>query len=553
MTVLARTIGGPGSGKTTRNLEIMEMVLDRLVRDPLRVGFVSFTRAARHEAAVRAAEKFGLTVTELERHGWFRTLHSVAYRQLGIGAGELITGSKDDSEWLKVAVEDPHVSFLGIQQDDDYLGRQGDISAAGQALALWELARNRQTTLRSVQEPAYEVDDRIPSLDTCERVAGLYEAAKAKDGRLDFGDLLLRFAGRRWTGDHTHPWEDCVPAGDNPNLPVWIHDEAQDMSRLTERVFRRLIQTAQWVYLAGDHAQSIYGWAGSDGRIFADWPVAKEEELPRSHRCGQAILDCACRVLGHDPRYASRKNYQGHSGGVVRGSESLEATLSQLQPGEDAMILFRTNEDARICGQQLDHRGFPWKPIKGNGTFAAPARVEGVTALAKLRRGEAIDPQGFWRILQLLPTKQGGTEFFSRGTKTWFAEADNRAAPWDITLKDLVLAGATPAGQELIASGRYLEVFDDKAARQVALACEKYGEAAAQNPTCRIGTIHASKGLEADKVVLLNKLPWPTHKRIQNDDAETTAEERRVWYTGLTRARHEVTLVTGYGNEFFGV
>jgi superfamily I DNA/RNA helicase len=50
----------------------------------------------------------------------------------------------------------------------------------------------------------------------------------------------------------------------------------------------------------------------------------------------------------------------------------------------------------------------------------------------------------------------------------------------------------------------------------------------------RIGTIHESKGLEADNVVLdtnMTKKSW---------DVLSTDEEKRVWYTGITRARHNL-------------
>jgi superfamily I DNA/RNA helicase len=53
----------------------------------------------------------------------------------------------------------------------------------------------------------------------------------------------------------------------------------------------------------------------------------------------------------------------------------------------------------------------------------------------------------------------------------------------------------------------------------------------------RIGTIHESKGAEADNVVLdlnMTRKSW---------DVLPTDEEKRVWYTGITRAKRNLYLM----------
>ena len=52
--VIARLIGGAGTGKTTELLSVMDGALERLGGDPLRLGFASMTRAAREEATHHA-------------------------------------------------------------------------------------------------------------------------------------------------------------------------------------------------------------------------------------------------------------------------------------------------------------------------------------------------------------------------------------------------------------------------------------------------------------------------------------------------------------------
>ena len=96
----ARKVGGAGTGKTSVAIEILQKALDRPETggNPFALGFSSFTRAARSEAAGRAAAAWRMPQGELERNGWFKTAHSVAYKALGVGKGEILGGGKDDAD-----------------------------------------------------------------------------------------------------------------------------------------------------------------------------------------------------------------------------------------------------------------------------------------------------------------------------------------------------------------------------------------------------------------------------------------------------------------------
>ena len=74
-------LGPPGTGKTTTLLNLVDDFMKAGV-DPKRIGYFSFTRKAAHEASTRAADKFKLDVKEDLIN--FRTLHSLAFRLLGI-------------------------------------------------------------------------------------------------------------------------------------------------------------------------------------------------------------------------------------------------------------------------------------------------------------------------------------------------------------------------------------------------------------------------------------------------------------------------------------
>jgi superfamily I DNA/RNA helicase len=82
-------LGPPGTGKTTTLLRIVEDSLKRGV-PPERIAYLAFTRKAAYEAQERAMAQFGF---EEGRFPYFRTLHSLAFKQLGLQRDEVMTNT----------------------------------------------------------------------------------------------------------------------------------------------------------------------------------------------------------------------------------------------------------------------------------------------------------------------------------------------------------------------------------------------------------------------------------------------------------------------------
>lgn len=246
MPQIAQLIGGAGTGKTTELLRLMASVIERGV-DPFAIGFVSFTRAARSEAATRAAQQFGVPVDKLEQEGWFRTLHSICYKCLGVGK-ELLTDTRESRQWIEQATQ-AEVTGAREQQPD---GAFESGTQADRALQIWDCARARLTPFRDAWELNSLCDDNCPPLSFCEALIDRYEQSKRLDGRVDFTDILGRYAGVKFYFDGPR---DTKPDGWLPEVPVWFFDEQQDASALLDKVCHRLITPAEWVYVVGDPFQ----------------------------------------------------------------------------------------------------------------------------------------------------------------------------------------------------------------------------------------------------------------------------------------------------------
>jgi hypothetical protein len=539
MTICARAIGGAGTGKTTMMKGIAEKALARpeMAGNPLALGFSSMTRAARTEAAMRCGKAWGVPPEELMQHGWFKTAHAVCFKMLGVSRGEIVgTGGIEDAKWVSEAVG----SDVAFSMDDDEGGVQvytGDRVAAS-ALNYWSLSRNLVIPLREVVEA--DQDPEAPSADEVIKRIVMYEQAKRLDARVDFTDLLARFSGVRFDPE-TGP-DFVTPEGGVPDDVVgWIFDEAQDASKLLDMACRRLVtgDACKWAWLVGDPYQVLYSWSGASADHFMAWDVQKQSIMPKSFRCPKPIMQLGERCLQRLPDYWDRGIAPADHDGEVMESENFEDDLSDLRPDEDTLVIARTNRDVSRVKNILEDVGVPYRYVKSKN--GAQNRDKAMGGLWNLQHGNGISGEEWGQILEALPSKTtDGREWLVRGSKAhWkkgLAEQFDRVYP-----EDLGNLGATEHLRDAIASGAWSGLPDG--GTKWVRAAKQWGVEAVSEPKIRIGTIHASKGMEASKVVLLTSVNWRTRASEENDPARF-AEERRIEYVACTRAKH--TLIVAH-------
>lgn len=542
MPTLFQVVGGAGTGKTTRAMDIMAKVIkagDVGLED---IGFSSFTRAARAEAAGRAAEQFGVSQKELEINGWFRTLHSVCYRVLGTGKA-LLTDCAADRKWLADALEEPvNGATTGDEDSDGGAELVADTTIADVALTLWQAARNQLVSLESVWSRAATIDSRIPPLEYCQSVVRRYETSKRVDGRSDFVDLLGRFAGWYFSPDG-HPAK-TEPEGDVPALSAWIFDEQQDTSALLDSVAQRLMSapTVRWAYAFGDPFQSVYSWCGSDARLFMAWPYAKRDVLRQTYRCPAPIHELGESLLRDCSDYWDRGIRAAEHEGSVETS-GLDASLfASIDPRESWMLLARSNYHAKRLAWQLDRLGVPWLPTRGNGRWAAPKRNAAVEALRTVSTGGVIDGKQWADLMAYLPSRCDAGELLTRGTKKQFSDplTDHAEQYPFLPLSLLADVGATPLLIDMLRNNRWCQLIDG--AESYVAAVERWGPEAVMNPQVKVGTVHSVKGAEADNVLWLTSTSEQV-ERARREDDDGYNEEQRVAYVAATRARRRLVVI----------
>lgn len=536
---IARLIGGAGTGKTTELLRIMEGALEYFNHDPMMLGFASFTRAARAEAVERASESWGVPPTLLTNKGWFRTVHSTVYKCLGITGSELLTGSRSDIEWIS--------EQLGVRvttEIDEYGNTKfiGDQTTAA-ALNCWHLSKATLTPAEEVVKALRAVDDNIPDFASVVRISERYETAKNMDGKADFSDILMRFAGLGM-----NPREglyEKTPEGELPEVGAWLFDEQQDASPLLDRVCKRLVSapSVRWAYVVGDPFQAIYGFAGSSASCFLNWDVQKEKTMPKSWRCPKIIHElgesCLRQMQGG---YFDRGIASADHEGTLSVAHDIDEVVSILDPRESWLLIARTNHQASRLMASLFSSGKParWTTSPEGMTN----RANGLLALNKLENGEAITGKEWQRAVEVFPsnmkTPDGIKKGLLRGTKAKWKKNET-VEEWDVIFPDeLAKVGATEDMKSVVRSGDWVRYVDNGSSWRK--QARDYGAELASDPKVRVGTIHSVKGAEADNVGLLTTIS----KRVANgreSRIEQHNEECRISYVGVTRARRTLHII----------
>lgn len=527
-------IGSAGSGKTTELLRVLETAKDRLGGDPFAVGFASMTRAARLEALERASAAWGVSEKVLGDMGWFKTVHAICKKQLGVGK-ELISNDKESQEWVAEAVGAELHTFLDYGEDCGFR-YEGDMAAA-KAMQVWSYVRAAMVPLRKAVERWLRSGDiDPPSMASCLQYIRRYENAKRKEGRVDFMDLLARFAGIHF--DPIEGPQPIDPEGEPPKgVKAWIFDEAQDASALLDTVCRRLASSEEvvWVWLAGDPFQSCLSFTGSSADHFLSWPCDKKKIMPKSYRCPAPILkagEWSLRQMrkGYFDRGVSPADHEG----IAVRVNSMEQAARKIDPSESTLVLFRANYLAEQWAKKMTEKGIPCRELKRHdNTHLSRAHK----ALWDLEHGIGVSAEDFALAIDELPQRTASGPTSDRGTKKQWKDP-SRWGLWEcVTPADLPKTGLTELGIAKIKSGEWGSLVEK--GESFRASAKKHGGELAAHPKVLVGTVHGSKGMEADTVVLSTTLT----RRIaeaKRSDYDAYDEERRIEYIGITRARRRL-------------
>jgi DNA helicase II / ATP-dependent DNA helicase PcrA len=497
-------LAGAGSGKTTT---ITRRIAHQVVGGafgPPQILAVTFTEKAAREMRARL-DRLGVEGVRAS------TFHAAALAQLRALSGQPL------KEILPSKV--PLLRQIASSLPKPYRFRPA-IDLATEI----EWARNRRAT---PGDYADRLDDHEPPIppDLMGSVFRRYEKSKRDAAVVDFEDLL-ELAIQMYEQDEAalRRFRDKYAA-----LTV---DEYQDVNLLQETLLRHWVGDRDDLCVVGDDYQSIYGFTGATPTYLLDmpqrYPSAEVIRLELNYRSTPEILDVANRLVpklggAHKVLKATRS-----PGSRVAArfffdeSRELAFVLERIRElrdagvsYEDMAILYRVNFRSEDYEEALAEAGIPYQVRDTAFLARAAARY----MLGELRRRrDSTSPAAH---VQTLAARAGYTEY----------------PPDDLGEQEMTRQ------DDLSRFIRLAREFDDGSRTCAAFVedLEARFSTDGEGRGVNLLTYHRAKGLEF-AAVFLPRLEDGELPFRRSSSPEAFAEERRLLYVGITRAKSHLTL-----------
>jgi DNA helicase-2/ATP-dependent DNA helicase PcrA len=577
-------LAGAGTGKTGTLVARATWLRSRGI-PASRILLLTFTRRAADDIMARIAPA-NATASERICGG---TFHAIAHRIIREHAESFAL----PPEFSVLDPADLTDLMDRLRAEHDLVGTARRAPRAGVCADIYTRCVNTRTTVAQVVQAGFPW-----CADFTTALSGLfrgYVAHKRQHGLVDFDDLLLL-----WRAALADPAAGPALRG---LFDAVLVDEYQDVNAVQADIVRLLRPDGQGLTCVGDDAQAIYGFRGADPAhlraLDATFPGLTVLRLGRNYRSRQAVLGLANAVRpqadglelgltadrsGGQPPLLVRCHDE-----ATQAREICARILAAHENGtdlRDQAVLVRTAHHSDVLEIELAARGIPFRKY-GGLKFTEAAHVKDFLAAARVVANPA-DDLAWFRLLRL---HEGiGPVLARRVTDALGLAEPGPLSRWPDALA-LIPArardgvGATVAGLITAAgldstaeratvilaalAGPLRARYADAAIRLGDL--ERLADAAASRPSLHdalteialdppvssgdlagpprldedyliISTVHSAKGLEWPVVHLPQLVDGAVPSDMALGTAEGLAEERRLFYVAVTRARDQLYL-----------
>jgi DNA helicase-2/ATP-dependent DNA helicase PcrA len=527
-------LAGAGTGKTRAVAHRIAYTAGIGAVDPARVLAVTFTTRAAGELRARLRQ-LGAAVPDagLERVQ-ARTFHSAALRQLTHFWSAAVGGPVPQVIESKISL---------IAEAARRLRLQAGLPELRDAAAEVEWAKVTQVRPEEYPEASAKASRAGPFQPAVLALLyAAYEDLRRERHVVDFESVLELTAAILVDNG-------AAAAAVRERYESFVVDEYQDVNPLQKLLLEAWLAGRDDVCVVGDPRQTIYSFTGATPAYLtgfpAEFPGATVVRLVRNYRSTPQIVALANRLshggpgrggpvvgslggaplaaqrpAGPEPQFAEYPDEPAEAAALAR---QVGALIQGGTPASSIAVLVRINAQTQVFEQALADAGLPFLLRGAERFFERPEVRQAVTLL--------------------------------RGAARSVAAEDDPAAQVRPVLAGLGLSPDPPVGRG-IARERWesLEALAQLAGDFFAaspgatlgdLAAElALRSAIGQVPAMEgvtLGSLHAAKGLEWD-VVFLPGLTDGTLPIIYAQSDEAIAEERRLFYVGVTRARQRLFL-----------
>jgi DNA helicase-2/ATP-dependent DNA helicase PcrA len=513
-------LAGAGTGKTRAITHRIAYQVRSGAVPPGQLLAVTFT--------ARAAGELRTRLRNLGAHGvQARTFHAAALRQLQYFAPRVLGGGLPDVVDNPLRLVGNAAARLRIRLDRT---ETRDVAAE------IDWAKAVLAAPQTYPERARAAGRDVPCTpDTVASVYAEYEDVKRRVGVVDFADLLMIMAGA------LAEYPD-VAAEVRARYRHFVVDEYQDVSPLQQRLLDAWLGDRDDLCVVGDANQTIYSFAGATPEHLLGFrrrfPEAVVVRLHRDYRSTPQVVGLANRLVqagrtaeltlvgqradGPEPTFTEFDDEPAEAAHVAAQCRKL---IDDGTPAAEIAVLFRINAQSEVYEQALADQRVPYVLRGGERFFDRPEIREARLLLRGAARAEpATDgeklPDAVRSVLAGLNWREDAPPSGGSARERW----ESLAAL--VGLADDLVAAAPDAGL-----GQLVAELDARADAQHA-------------PTVQgvtLASLHSAKGLEWDAVFLVGLTDTTVPIQHATTDAQV-AEERRLLYVGITRARERLAL-----------
>jgi superfamily I DNA/RNA helicase len=480
-------LGPPGTGKTTTLLNEVDKYLKQT--DPDKIGYFSFTQKAAHEARDRAMSKFNFTEGDLP---YFRTLHSLAFKRLGIKKEDVMQRRHYEDLGKKTKYNlDYH------EYDNEHTGL---FTTKSDLLRIVQMAKLRGIT----PERQYNLKEHTQDISVNDLKQFIYDLNKYKKdySLIDFADMITEF----------------IKLDKSPKFDVVFIDEAQDLSTSQWQMAKSIWDKTQDTFIAGDDDQAIFRWAGADVDSFIA-QKGKVMQLTQSYRIPQVVHDVASKIVSKIQHRLPKEWRPKTQRGLLSYYDDFEQV--NMKKG-NWLVLARTRFMLNDIEDKLHSQGLyfenKFKTNKEQDLYKA------ITDWEDVRKGVDINYDQLVRIASYMSENN-----FDKNSLKYM----DKDAMYQLSgLRERLWLKTDKV---------WYEAFDSAPRKKIRYIRRMRENDEKLNSTPRIilSTIHGVKGGEQDNVVLLTDLSRNTIRNYeQNPD-----DENRLFYVGATRTKTHLHII----------
>lgn len=587
-------LASPGSGKTTTIMMRIGYLIEEKGIPPRRIKAVTFSRASANDMK----ERFKAFFPQLEPVD-FSTIHSLAFEVVR----EHFRTLQTPFQIIEGDVNAVEPEALGSAQQP--LHKKTILRHLFQAIAGENITDDQLDELTTYI--SYIKNKMIPSdqwsaikvdVPHAERILREYEAFKQSGARLlllDYDDMLV-------VCEQVLARNERLLRKYQGRYDYVLTDESQDTSMVQHAIIEKLVQKHHNLCVVADEDQSLYSWRGAEPSYLLQfnqvYPDATILFMEQNFRSSQEIVEAASRFIQRNKdRYGKNMFTKNPSfrpiefrrfEDYVNQAKFLVQEMQKLENLAEVAVLYRNHSSSIALMNEFDRAGIPFYMKDADNRFFSHWVVEDILNFMRMtftdKRPDILEKIHL-KFNGYISKQQMAALLEIHNDESVFDNLLNRVPVQDYQVKQLTMCKETFQEMKGMPPLQAIHVIRDRLGYEKALEkmCERLGfrkeyligilntlediaaglhtmeefasrlkhlESALRTARSRRGqnvvtfsTMHSAKGLEFDRVYLIDLVEGVLPSKDDKGNAEMMEEATRLFYVGMTRAKKHLELI----------